>query len=128
MISKKEFFSLKAGDVVQFRSGLVRTIVSGPGDGKGKQAIVVPRHNRSWCHSITVVMFYNDAKHRLNGRITNTKKLALNHEVLRLKQIGFSNLGKAIADYAQEELRLCRVFGRPVCRRLARLTNTEATA
>jgi hypothetical protein len=123
-MTRKEWFRLKAGDVLLFKSGLVRTLIEGPADKPGEDTqngyVKFPTRRRSWTNRAYTVYLWNDLKHKVVKKLTKTNRLMLKAEWRHLENIGF-NPKKEIMREVKEETERLKRLGRPVCPRLIKL-------
>lgn len=122
-----QFLKLKAGDIVLFPSGALRTIIEGPREklNKGRAAFIeLAKMNRSRYYRATTVKCWADvsrgglSKLRVIGR---TKNLCLKAEIKRLIAIGFNPRLEMIR-LAKERVEVDARMGRPVCSKALQLS------
>lgn len=122
-MTRKQFQSLKPGDLILWRKRYLRTVIQGPRWPSG--AITIPIHNRSWTRRAYTVRFFNDVKDFAEVTGKRTAWAALKSELLRLKEIGF-NPRKEYFREIREKRGIKLRMGRELCKTIRPLPHLTA--
>lgn len=125
-----QFLKLKAGDILLFPSGAMRTVIEGPREKvrKGRAAFIeLAKMNRSQYYRPTTVKCWGEVSRAGMSKlkvIGHTSALCLKAELKRLIDIGFDPR-REIVRLARERIAVDHRMGRPICQKALRLSKSK---
>jgi hypothetical protein len=127
IMTLKEFYSLKPGDLLVWRGKYLRTVLSVGYPGSKCHSVTLSIRHRSWTNRATTVYGYHDLKWLAFPAGKKIRNLLLNSELLVLRTLKF-NVRKELKREVSEAIDLKKRMRQALCDntpKLARLAGVK---